>query len=300
MKTLSTALREAGFSGRLSEGEPLSQHCSLRVGGPAALYAEPEEMRDLETLLSALGERDLPWMILGGGTNVLFPDGGYPGCVVRLQGSFREFDVDEEGEVDAGAGAATQVLFAAAARIGLTGMEFAAGIPGTLGGAVRMNAGTGTGSIADVVQRIQILKGGILSWKEREELAFAYRRLTLSPGSVITRVNLKLARDDARAVLARGNRIMEGRRSSQPLELPSAGCWFLNPRDDSAGRLIEKAGLKGRRIGGAEVSAVHANFLVNVGGAASSDFIELAEEIRTAVRKKFGILLEEEVQVVQG
>lgn len=300
MKELIAPLKAEGYSGGIRVDEPMSRHCSLRVGGKASLYAEPGRMEDLTVLLKVLKEADQPWMVIGGGTNVFFPGGGYRGCVVRLSGSFRDFEFHEDGTVKSGAAAATPAVFSRAVNNGLTGLESVAGIPGTLGGAVKMNAGTMGGSLSEVVHRVQILADGKVNWVGRDRLDFAYRRLNLPPGSVITRVELKLAEDDSQAVLARVNRVMEGRKATQPLGLPSAGCWFLNPHGENAGRLIDEAGLKGMRIGGAEVSSVHANFLVNTGDAVPSDFTELADIVRTTVKEKFGIVLEEEVQVVEG
>ncbi len=299
MKNLITAIRSEGLSGIVRESEPMSRHCSLKVGGLASFYAVPGSIEDLISLLGVLKNTGTPWMVIGGGTNIFFSEGGYRGCIIKLQGSFTEFELSGDGTLDVGAGAATQAVFAAAVKRGMTGMEFVAGIPGTIGGAVKMNAGTRDGSLSDIVRRIQVVEKGQVDWKDIGELEFGYRRLAVPGDPVITRVNMTLDTDDSQAILARVNRIMDRRKATQPLGVPSAGCWFLNPRGESAGRLIEEAGMKGKRIGGAEVSRIHANFLVNRGDAVPSDFEILADQVKEAVREKFGILLKEEVQVVQ-
>jgi len=299
LKELATLLRDLGFAGGLLEGEPLSRHCSLGVGGAAALYAVAGDERDLQILCRSLDRSGAPWMVAGAGTNLLFPDGGYPGCVVRLGGEFDRCEFAGAGVLEAGAGFATPGLVARASGEGLTGVEFAAGIPGTVGGALRMNAGTREGDMGRAVAEIQYLHQGRLLWRGRGDLAFAYRSLVLPREAVITRARFALAPDDPRTVRERVEMSRAGRKKTQPKEA-SAGCWFRNPPGDSAGRLIEAAGLKGLRVGGAEVSRVHANFLVRRGPATAEDFLSLARKVREGVADRFGVLLAEEVHVVHA
>ncbi len=299
MREMLAALRGEGFAGELSAGEPLARHCSLGVGGEAALYAVPRQERDLELLLGRLHGSGTAWMALGGGTNVLFSDRGYRGCVVRLGEGFRRWEHLEEDLVEAGAALPTPALVERAAEEGLAGLEFAAGVPGTLGGALRMNAGTRGGEMARAVVELAIFRHGRAEWRRRGDLAFSYRNLVLPRDAVVTAARLLVRADDAAAVRKRVEDEISRRRKTQPHE-SSAGCWFRNPPGDSAGRLIDAAGLKGTRIGGAEVSAVHGNFLVRRGTATAGDFSALAAKVRDEVARRFGVLLEEEVHVVEG
>ncbi|NOY87255.1 MAG: UDP-N-acetylmuramate dehydrogenase [Deltaproteobacteria bacterium] len=298
MKDLPEMLRAEGFSGPVHRGEPMSRHCSLKVGGKAALLAIPETPQDLRTLLGVLEGRDTGWMILGSGTNVFFPESGFGGCVIRLGRGFGGVEEIDETIMEAGASARTAGILAKTARMGLAGLEFAAGIPGTIGGAVRMNAGAGGGEMAGAVMGIQIVVDGRTSWIERKDLDFRYRRLALPGDAVITRVRIRLSPDSPEAVGIRMDEMLARKKARQPLGLPSAGCWFMNPEGDNAGRIIEAAGLKGLTVGGARVSDVHANFLVNVGGATAADFEALAGMVKAAVLKKFEVGLKEEVRVV--
>jgi UDP-N-acetylmuramate dehydrogenase len=303
MKGLIAALRGEGFSGELALRESLARHCSLGVGGDAALYAVPRQEHDLGLLLQTVMEAGIPWMPLGGGTNVLFSDRGYRGCVVRLGEGFRRWERLESGLVEVGAGLPTPALVEQAAGEGLAGLEFAAGIPGTVGGALRMNAGAGAGvgagEMAQAVAELEISLKGRAVWRRGDELAFAYRNLVLPRDAIITAARLRVKDEDPRAVRRRVEESIERRRRVQPRD-SSAGCWFRNPPGESAGRLIDAAGLKGARIGGAEVSAVHGNFLVRRGDATAEDFRALAEKVRDQVARRFGVLLAEEVHVVEG
>jgi len=295
-----------GFAGELRSGESLSVHTSLRVGGPADLLALPAGDGDLQILLELLQKENVPWMVLGGGTNVLFANGGYHGCVIQLPGSSGPWsDITvQELCIEAGAAASLSTVVARAAKEGLAGLESLAGIPGTVGGALRMNAGTRSGQISDVVKEVRLLDRvgdteGI-RWVPASEVGFSYRNCGLSAHQVVLAVRFDLEKEDPEAILTRMKEQKQARKGSQPLGEISAGCWFKNPEGDSAGRLIDEAGMKGMRCGGALVSEVHANFLVNAGSATAGDFLELAGKVRKGVREKFGIELEEEVRIVGG
>ncbi len=300
MREVLDRLRSNDFGGLLAEREHMSRHCSLKAGGQAAVLAIPGDADDLLTLLGTLKDSDVPWLIIGGGTNVIFTEDEYRGCVIRLGEGFSSMVIREDGQGEIGAACSTAKVLAAAVDKGFSGLEFAAGIPGTVGGAVRMNAGTHDGDFSGICTEVQIAQGDQVFWTARETLDFSYRRFELSPGAVITGIRVALTREDPRIVADRVDRVQSRRKKTQPLGLPSAGCWFLNPEGDSAGRLIDAAGMKGERIGGAEVSDVHANFLVNRGGAKSEDFVALADRIKTAVYDRFGVKLQEEVQLVGG
>lgn len=300
MKALAVRLREKGFAGEILEKEPLARHCSLRVGGEAALMAVPGNMEGLRLVTEALAESGERWLVLGGGTNVLFSNGGFAGCVIRMGKGFSQIRMEGETGIFAGASALLSSLVVFAGERGLEGLECLSGIPGTVGGGVRMNAGTASGEIADTLQSADLLRGSAESRIGREEMGFSYRSSLLREGDVILGATFHLRASTPGIVLERIREQISRRKKSQPLGMPSAGCWFRNPEGDSAGRLIDEAGMKGVRCGGAQVSPVHANFLVNAGGATARDFLDLAERVREAVRERFGIILEEEVQVVHG
>jgi UDP-N-acetylmuramate dehydrogenase len=293
-------IRERGFLGDLMESEPLSRHLYVKAGGSAALFAIPESTEDVIELLTCLDREGVPWFLLGGGTNVIFANGGYPGCVVHLGRRFARIKVQDDSTILAGASASLSELVEISAAHGLAGMECLAGIPGTVGGAVFMNAGTRSGEISDVLQEVRIFNGEEILWLGADKLGLSYRSSNLSESHVILEARFRLAPAREEEVRSRIRVLKDNRGATQPLDLPSTGCWFKNPAGDSAGRLIDEAGLKGERCGGAQVSEVHANFLVNLGGASASDFITLAQRVRETVREKFGVVLEEEVRILHG
>lgn len=289
-----------GFKGALKQGEPLSGHCSLKVGGPARLLAVAEDQEDLETVVAFLEGKSIAWMVLGEGTNTLFVNGGFAGCVVKLGGGFSRISVEGNADILAGASAPLQALVARTGDEGLAGLECLAGIPGTVGGAVRMNAGTGSGEIASALTEARVYSGGTVQWRPKGEMGFAYRRSGIGAGEIVLAARFRLTPSAPDAVRAAIGEQLSRKRKTQPLGVPSAGCWFRNPEGDSAGRLIDRAGLKGARIGGACVSEIHANFFVNTGGATAEDFLTLAGKVRESVRSRFSVRLEEEVQVIHG
>ncbi|MGD8353293.1 MAG: UDP-N-acetylmuramate dehydrogenase [Pseudomonadota bacterium] len=291
-------IRERGFLGHLMEGEPLSRHLSLKAGGPAALVAVPESTEDVIELLGCLGSEGVPWVMLGGGTNVVFPNGGYKGCVVRLGRRFARIKMEGNSTLVTGAGLALPAAVETTAAHGLAGMECLAGIPGTVGGAVMMNAGTKEGEISDTIREVRLFDGQAIRWVPAERLGFTYRSTNLPGTHVILEARFGLTPSTEEAVRSK-IRVLKARRDGrQPGGLPSAGCWFKNPEGDSAGRLIDQAGMKGKKVGNAQVSEVHANFLVNLGGASTSDFLTLARMVREAVHERFGVRLDEEVRII--
>ena len=276
---------------------PLAPRTSIRVGGPADLLARPADAPDLAVLLSASRRLGVPVSVLGGGANLLVADRGVRGVTVRLPPDFGE-EEGEGGRLVLSAGAPTSRLVQRAQERGLTGCEFIAGIPGTLGGAVAMNAGTKIGEMKDVVSRIEVATPEGARWIEARELGFAYRTCRLPPGAVVMRVEVRLRPGD----VARSRAVMEAdkeyRRRTQPLTQPTWGSTFRNPPGDHAGRLLEAAGLKGHRIGQAMWSDVHANFVVNLGGATAANCLALIRVARRRVREMFGVELELEVRLL--
>ena len=247
-------IRKRGFLGGLMESEPLSSHLFIKAGGPAALFAVPESTEDVVELLACLRQEDVPWVLLGGGSNVVFANGGYKGCVVHLGRRFARIKVDEGSTLQAGAAAALKNVVEASAARGLSGLECLAGIPGTLGGAITMNAGTREGEVSDVIREARVFDGEDVRWLPSEKLGLSYRSSSLPGTHVILEARFTLAPSTEQEVRSRVRHLMAKRMETQPWGLPSAGCWFKNPAGDSAGRLIEAAGLKGERCGSAQVS----------------------------------------------
>ncbi|MEZ4332833.1 MAG: UDP-N-acetylmuramate dehydrogenase [Myxococcota bacterium] len=294
-EALSTCLGE-----RVEFDVPLSRHTSLRIGGPADALATPADRAELARLLGVCADRALPVLILGGGFNVLVREGGIRGVVVRLKKLRRIERVTQDTlSIEAGASHATITRYCV--DHGLAGLEFGAGIPGTLGGWIAMNAGIGVREMKDVVREIDLLdRGGrALPPIPRDRLDFRYRELAgLEPGSVIVAARLAVTPSDRPIVAAEVDRLLAHRHATQPIDQPSCGSVFRNPPGDWAGRLIESVGLKGARVGAAEISTVHANFIVNHGDAKAADVLCLIERARGLVAARTGIRLETEVKIL--
>lgn len=279
------------------ENAPLAPLTSFGLGGAARVLATVNSSDQLGSILSRAREADLPVYVLGGGANVLVSDHGVEGVVIRLKGGAFEDTRWSIPRVTVGAGVDMPRLTLASVRRGLSGLECMAGIPGTVGGCVRMNAGGKFGEIGNVVRRVWTVdrSGCRREWK-KEELGFRYRGCALRD-EIIERAELELTPKDADAVLARYREVWSYKKKSQPLGGDSAGCIFKNPTGASAGALIDRAGLKGASVGGAVVSPEHANFIVSSDGASASDVIALIDKVRRGVRECFGVELELEVDV---
>ena len=278
---------------------PLATLTSFNVGGPADVLAVAEDTEGLRSMLGSFAEAGARWFVLGAGTNVVFEDAGYRGVVVKLGSGFGGI-TREHTTVFAGGSAPWSNLLASCAEFELSGLERMAGIPGTVGGAVFGNAGAFGTSIADRVEWVRGMDTlGADRKLTRGEIGFSYRRACFPAGFVLTQVALSLKRGEKGLLLATMDEILAKRREKQPLEFPSAGSVFKNPPEAKAARLIEQAGLKGRRVGGAQVSEKHANFIVNVGGATAADILSLIEIVREEVFKRFSLTLELEVKVVK-
>jgi UDP-N-acetylmuramate dehydrogenase len=267
------------------------------VGGPADLLVRPADPDALATLLRTVRRLGVPLAILGGGANLLVSDRGVRGVVLKLPQDLAPESGSGE-TLTLNAGAPNPRLSARAHARGLVGMEFIAGIPGTLGGAVAMNAGTRIGEMKDVISRVELATAEGAGFVPASDLAFGYRRARLPPGSVVTRVEFRLRRGNVAASAAAMKADRDRRSSTQPLDRPTFGSTFTNPPGDFAGRLIEAVGLKGHRIGNATWSDVHANFVVNLGGATAAEVVALMRLARARVRERFGIALETEVRLV--
>ena len=277
--------------------EPLSGYTSFGIGGPAKyllLPASSEELAEVCALLRRLGVRPL---VLGNGSNVLAPDEGIDGVVIVTR---RASGMELRGEtLAADCGAGLTKLAAFAAEAGLTGLEFAYGIPGTLGGALIMNAGAYGGEMKDVTVRAEYLDGELeRQTAAGEALELSYRHSRFSPEDVVLRAVLRLQPGDRETIRARCRELTEKRKASQPLELPSAGSAFKRPAGGYAAALIDQAGLKGYSVGGAQVSEKHAGFVVNRGGATAADVKKLLEDVRKTVQTRTGVLLEPEIKIL--
>ncbi|HWP59629.1 MAG TPA: UDP-N-acetylmuramate dehydrogenase [Candidatus Acidoferrales bacterium] len=287
---------------RLKLREPLAPHTSIKIGGAADLFLEIETARALAQALRLLNARRVPFWLLGNGSNVLISDRGVRGAVLKLEGEFKraEWRV-QNGEALVTAGAAYPIarLVREAARKGLAGLEFAEGIPATVGGAIVMNAGAYGSEMQKVVARVEGVDAhGEEKSLPREELGFSYRSTCLPPGFIVTRVCFVLLRGSAPEIQERLRALVARRKQTQPAGLPNAGSMFRNPEGDFAGRLIEAAGLKGRRIGRAEISQRHANFIVNLGGARAAEVKRLMDLARREVKEKFAVELVPEVRLI--
>jgi UDP-N-acetylmuramate dehydrogenase len=283
--------------GEVLYNEPLSRHTSLKVGGPADLFVTPADLADLRALMATLGANGIPWLVIGGGYNLLVRDGGVRGAVISLKGLAR-LEQPDDGLVVAQAGVTTGTLALFAAERGLAGIEFLIGIPGTVGGALSMNAGAHGGAILDSIVSIETIRGCEVAVTERVKLDYGYRFLNLADGEIIVSATFRLAPGSIIEIEEKIGAFLEHRRSFQRVGYPSAGSFFRNPEGKQAWRLIADAGLSACRVGGAQVSEAHANFLVNRGGAKAADFIELGRIIKERVRESCGITLEEEVRIV--
>lgn len=286
----------------MHENEPMSAHCSFRIGGPARLMACPASGAEAAALLRLLREADAPVELMGKGTNLLVADEGLDAVVVRLGEAISGAELLPGDRVRAGAGISLAKLAVFAAEAGLSGLEFAHGIPGSLGGAVFMNAGAYGGEMKDVLESAEIaLPDGTLREAPAEELELSYRHSALEgSGALVTAATVKLTPAEPEAIRARMRELMEKRRASQPLDMPSAGSTFKRPVGGYAAALIDQAGLKGFAIGGAQVSEKHAGFVINRGGATFDDVLRLMEHIQKTVLEKSGVRLAPEVRILKG
>jgi len=289
---------KGSFRGKLLENAPMSRYTTMKVGGPADVLFVPADESELEAALDAARMNRWPHLVLGAGSNVIVRDGGIEGLVIYLKGTMGGVEV-RENRLVCGAGAMLPELAKRAAREGLSGLEWAVSIPGTVGGAVVCNAGAFGSSMGDVFEGAAVIgPGGDIGKLDKDEISFSYRSSTFPQGAVIKAVTLNLKKGDRKDIETLMKKAVEKRKSSQPVGEPSSGSIFRNPEPESAGRLIEKAGCKGMRRGGAVVSEKHANFIVNTGGAVAADVIGLMEEVAFAVKRSAGVELRPEVQII--
>lgn len=299
MKTVVRELIDAGVKD-VRINEPLSQHTTWKVGGPADLFIYPRSKVELERAMKIVGKHGYPWRVIGRGSNLLVRDGGIRGVVFKIGEGLDALTIDGT-RVVAGGGCSLVRLSRQTAKQGLTGMEFAEGIPGTVGGAVCMNAGAHGSEMSRVLTSAEVLlDSGERVVFSNEELGFRYRTSVLQENvkGIVTEASFQLAFGDPQQIASEIARYRGRRKQTQPLQYPCAGSVFRNPPGDHAGRLIEASGLKGYRVGDAEVSTQHANFIINRGRATAADVLALIDHIVQTVQERFGVRLKTEVQVV--
>jgi UDP-N-acetylmuramate dehydrogenase len=278
--------------------EPLSFHTSLRIGGPADIFVVPQDVEDIRLALSFAEREQLPVEVIGGGNNLLVSDRGFRGVVLRLEGCLGRAEFHGE-EAVAGAGVGLSALIREAAALHLGGIECLVGIPATIGGAIAMNAGTPDGGIGDFVSAVYFLHpDGTMGEFKPGAGSFSYRVFQAPPGAVLIGARLELHRRPQVEIQKDIKMRLKKKKASQPLALASAGCVWKNPHGDLAGRMVEKVGLKGKRLNGAEISAKHANFIVNRGGARAADIKALMDMTRERVRTQFNVQLEPEIRML--
>ncbi len=293
------ALTEAVPGLKILRDEDMKAHCSFRVGGPARIFVEAESEKQLAAIVAVLRETGVKSLVLGRGTNILVKDEGFEGVVIHMGESFSSIYVFRD-TVHAEAGASLAAIASAALQHGLTGMEFAHGIPGSLGGALMMNAGAYGGEMADIVEFVRYLDAdGIIREAEAKDCRFAYRHSRFEEEDcVILGARLQLVPGDRETIAARMKELSEKRMASQPLDKPSAGSTFKRPATGYAAAMIDECGLKGFGIGGAQVSEKHAGFVINAGGASFADVAAVMEHVQNTVFERYGVMLEPEVRIV--
>ena len=298
MERFKQKLQQAGIP--FKENEPLAAHCTFKIGGPAEVFVQPETERQLCTAVALCKEQTVRYYLLGNGSNILFADAGYRGAVIDTTTMQPELAINGT-QVTAGAGLRLSALCTAALENGLTGLEFAYGIPGTVGGAVYMNAGAYGGEMKDVLTTVRYLTAeGEITEAPASELDLSYRHSIFEEnGGCILRACFRLERGDPAAIKAHMNELMAKRVDKQPLDKPSAGSTFKRPAGAFAAALIDQCGLRGYRHGGAAVSDKHCGFVINLGGATCVDVLTLCDEVRAIVKEKTGYDLEKEIRVVE-
>ncbi len=290
---------EKELPGKYQINAPMERYTTFRVGGPADLLVEPESQKEVCRLLQEIHTQKVPLTVIGNGSNLLVMDKGIRGCVVKLGSSLKQLILDG-CTIRVEAGVLLSRLASAAAEGGLAGLEFASGIPGSLGGALLMNAGAYGGEIGDLVRSVTVADSrGELRVLDQEEMGFRYRHsAVMDSGDIILGATLELTRDDPDAIRERISELTRKRVSKQPLNFPSAGSTFKRPPGYFAAALIDQAGLRGYRVGDAQVSEKHTGFVVNRGHATASEILQLMDDVREKVHAMSGVWLEPEVRII--
>lgn len=299
MEAIAQQLRDLQV-GRVLTNEPLANHTTMKIGGPADLFIEPSSIENLEKVMKVIQEHQLPWTIIGRGSNLLVSDKGIEGAVIKLGKGLDQLEIHDT-EVKVGAGFSLVTLAVQISKKGLAGLEFASGIPGSVGGAVYMNAGAHGSDMSEVLEKVHVLfEDGTLAWLTKEEMEFSYRTSLLQkkrPGIVLEAI-FQLKEGNRDEIVAKMQANKNYRKDTQPYNLPCAGSIFRNPLPHYAGQLVQEAGLKGYSIGGAQISPMHGNFIVNTGDGKAEDVLALIQHVKGTIYQQFGIKIETEVEII--
>lgn len=286
------------YHGRMLENEPLSRYTTWRIGGPARYLLQPADVDDIVRGLEMARERELPWLVLGLGSNVLVKDGGFPGMVIRMGKGLDKFEMKGATAI-VGAGMATPILARRTAEAGFSGVERFIGVPGTVGGGIYMNAGCHGAEFAEIVTEITVMDGkGKTRTIPRKQISYKYRGSNLGD-VIVLEAKLQLGEESPAKLKELQAKLFRWRKAGTPFDLPCAGSTFKNPGGNkTAGMLIDEVGLKGFRMGGVQVSPLHANYFVNLGNATAADVLRLIDHVKKTVAKKAGVELELEIKVL--
>ncbi|MEH7441048.1 UDP-N-acetylmuramate dehydrogenase [Bacillus sp. JJ1122] len=299
MKDLADKLRELNI-GSVKENEPLANHTTMKIGGPADILIEPSTIENLKKSIDVIKNSGVKWTVIGRGSNLLVSDKGIEGAVIKLGTGLDELKI-EGNRVTAGGGMSLVNFAITISRKGLSGLEFAGGIPGSIGGAVYMNAGAHGSDVSKILEKAYVLfDDGTLEWLTNEEMKFSYRTSVLQkerPGIVVAAI-FHLKEGNKEEIVGELQKNKDYRKETQPYNYPSCGSVFRNPLPNYAGNLIEKSGLKGHRIGGAQISELHGNFIVNTGNAKAEDVLGLIQHVKDTVLDLHGVKMETEVEII--
>ena len=300
--TIDALLRELNEYqvGTVKKDEELARHTTMKIGGPADLFIEPTSIEGLKKTMQIVQKYRVNWRAIGRGSNLLVSDQGIEGVVIKLGNNLKDMKLDGT-QLTVGAGYSIVALAVLISKKGLSGLEFASGIPGSVGGAVYMNAGAHGSDISKILTDAHILfEDGSLQWLTNDEMEFSYRTSVLQkkrPG-IVVEARFQLTEGDKEQIVAVMQKNKDYRKVTQPYDSPCAGSIFRNPLPHFAGKLVEEAGLKGFQIGGAQISEMHGNFIVNAGNAKASDVLQLIEYVKKTIMEKYNIQMETEVEII--
>jgi UDP-N-acetylmuramate dehydrogenase len=286
--------------GKVKRNELLSQHTTMKIGGPADIFIEPSSLENIQKVMTFLKDRQIPWRAIGRGSNLLVSDKGIEGVVIKLGSGLDHLTINDS-TITVGGGHSLVSLSTLISKKGLSGLEFASGIPGSVGGAVYMNAGAHGSDISKILTKAHVLfEDGSIEWILNDEMEFTYRTSVLQkkrPG-IVLEAEFQLSKGDRTAIVSQMQKNKDYRKETQPWNFPCAGSIFRNPLPNYAGKLIEDAGLKGFQMGGAKISEMHGNFIVNAGNATAKDVLDLIQYIKDTILNLYGIKMETEVEII--
>jgi UDP-N-acetylmuramate dehydrogenase len=299
MDGLFTEIKDLNI-GKVKRNELLSQHTTMKIGGPADIFIEPSSLENIQKVMTFLKDRQIPWRAIGRGSNLLVSDKGIEGVVIKLGSGLDHLTINDS-TITVGGGHSLVSLSTLISKKGLSGLEFASGIPGSVGGAVYMNAGAHGSDISKILTKAHVLfEDGSIEWILNDEMEFTYRTSVLQkkrPG-IVLEAEFQLSKGDRTAIVSQMQKNKDYRKETQPWNFPCAGSIFRNPLPNYAGKLIEDAGLKGFQMGGAKISEMHGNFIVNAGNATANDVLDLIQYIKDTILNLYGIKMETEVEII--